>query len=133
MTNGWGQPSPGSAVSARALAAARERGADGSGDGGTLIRLKAHAPAACYDHDMLATIPAEKIYDARNIPCETKQPQVFARARGLADGDFFVLVNGHNPLPLRYLLESAYPGQFVWDNLQQDPGNFAVRISRKNA
>ncbi|MFT3870498.1 MAG: DUF2249 domain-containing protein [Nibricoccus sp.] len=79
---------------------------------------------------MLSTIPAEKIYDARTLSCEVKQPQVFARARNLAPGDYFVLINGHNPLPLRYLLDSAHPGQFSWENIQQDPNAFAVRVSR---
>jgi uncharacterized protein (DUF2249 family) len=79
---------------------------------------------------MLATIPADKIYDARTLTCETKQAQVFARARSLAQGDYFVLINGHNPAPLRYLLNSAHPQQFSWDYVQEEPGAFAVRICR---
>lgn len=79
---------------------------------------------------MLAYIPVEKIYDARAIPCETKQAQVFSRAKNLTSGDFFVLVNGHNPMPLRYLLESAFPGQFSWDYVEKGPELFAVRIGR---
>ncbi len=80
---------------------------------------------------MLKTIPTDKLYDARKIPCETKQAQVFARARSLAKGDYFVLVNSHNPVPLRYLLDSAHPGEFAWDYVSQAPETFAVRISRK--
>lgn len=79
---------------------------------------------------MLADIPAEKIYDARALTCETKQPQVFARARNLAHGDYFVLINGHNPMPLRHLLNSAHPQQFSWESIQEQPGAFAVRVSR---
>lgn len=79
---------------------------------------------------MLQTIPIEKIYDARALTCETKQAQVFSRARNLAQGDFFVLLNGHNPMPLRYLLEGAYPGLFSWDYVEKGPEVFAVRIGR---
>jgi uncharacterized protein (DUF2249 family) len=79
---------------------------------------------------MLATIPAEKIYDAREIPCSIKHGQILSRAQALALEDFFVLINGHNPVPLKYQLNAEHPGQFSWDYLQEGPDAFAVRIGR---
>ncbi len=79
---------------------------------------------------MLRDIAQEKLLDARDIPCEARQSQVFSRARGLVPGDYFVLVNTINPVPMRYLLEDAHPGCFTWDYLQNGPDLYAVRISR---
>lgn len=79
---------------------------------------------------MLSSIPAEKIYDGREVPCSIKHGQIIERAQGLATGDFFVLINGHNPVPLRYQFNAEHPGQFSWDYVQEGPDVFAVRISR---
>ncbi|MFT3781901.1 MAG: DUF2249 domain-containing protein [Nibricoccus sp.] len=82
---------------------------------------------------MIPNIPAEKIYDGREVPCSVKHGQIIARATGLASGDYFVLINGHNPVPLKYQLNAEYPGQFSWDYVQEGPDAFAVRIARIKA
>ncbi len=79
---------------------------------------------------MLSSIPVEKIYDGREVACSVKHGQIIARAQCLATGDFFVLINGHNPVPLRYQLDAEHPGQFSWEYVQEGPDVFAVRISR---
>jgi len=79
---------------------------------------------------MLSTIPAEKIYDGREVPCSIKHGQIIGRAQSLATGDFFILINGHNPVPLKHQLNAEHPGQFSWDYVQEGPDAFAVRISR---
>lgn len=79
---------------------------------------------------MLSSIPAEKIYDGREVPCSVKHGQIIQRAAGLAAGDYFVLINGHDPVPLRYQLNAEHPDQFSWDYVQQGPDAFAVKIGR---
>lgn len=78
----------------------------------------------------LSTIPAEKIYDGREVSCSIKHGQIVERALGLAAGDFFVLINGHDPVPLRDQLATAHPGQFSWTYVQNAPDAVAVRIDR---
>jgi uncharacterized protein (DUF2249 family) len=75
-------------------------------------------------------IPAEKIFDVRNIPCSVKHGQIFQRWQGLANGDFFVLRNDHDPVPLRYQFAAEYPNQFNWEYLEKGPAVFSVKISR---
>ena len=41
-----------------------------------------------------------------------------------------MLVNDHDPFPLRYQFEAERPGQFGWDYLEQGPQVWRVRISR---
>jgi uncharacterized protein (DUF2249 family) len=79
---------------------------------------------------MLSSIPAEKIYDGREVPCSIKHGAIISRAVGLAAGDYFVLINGHDPVPLRYQLNAEYPDQFSWDYVERSPDVFAVRIGR---
>jgi len=81
----------------------------------------------------LSTIPVEKIYDGREIPCSIKHDQILTRASSLATDDYFVLINGHDPAPLRDQLATAHPGQFSWDYVQKEANAVAVRIGRIKA
>ena len=78
----------------------------------------------------LNEIPAANILDVCNIPCSEKHPLIFARYDALAVGDFFVLCNGHDPLPLRGKFETVFPGGFTWDYLQEGPEVWAIKITK---
>ena len=44
-------------------------------------------------------------------------------------GDFFVLVNGHDPKPLRYQIEAEYGKEHLgWEYLVQTQESVAVRV-----
>jgi len=47
-----------------------------------------------------------------------------------APGRGFVLVNDHDPRPLRYQFEAQYTGEFTWDYLEAGPRVWRVRIGR---
>lgn len=81
-------------------------------------------------HPALAPIPADKIFDARDIPCSVKHPMIIKRWEVLPAGDYFVLVNGHAPEPLRYQFQAISPNAFAWDYLVNEPDFAAVRITR---
>lgn len=51
----------------------------------------------------------------------------------LAPGRGFVLVNDHDPKPLRYQFEAEHTGQFTWDQLEAGPETWRVRIGRPSA
>ena len=71
--------------------------------------------------------------DVRVIPPREKHPTIFQTFLALAPGESFVLVNDHDPKPLRYQFEFQYPGQFGWEYLEQGPTVWRVRISRQGA
>ena len=68
--------------------------------------------------------------DVRVIPPREKHPTIFQTFESLAPGGALVLVNEHDPFPLRYQFEAERPGQFGWDYLEQGPQVWRVRISR---
>ena len=81
----------------------------------------------------MSSIPESKILDVREIPCSVKHQQIFDRFLSLPAGDFFVLRNGHDPVPLRNQFESILPGGFSWEYLQAGPEVFEIKISKLSA
>lgn len=69
-------------------------------------------------------------FDVRSIPCRVKHGMIFDRWRELAVGDFFVLVNDHDPVPLYYQFAAIFPSAFTWEYEARGPEEFAVRITR---
>jgi uncharacterized protein (DUF2249 family) len=41
-----------------------------------------------------------------------------------------VLVNDHDPKPLRYQFEAEHAGEFTWDAVESGPEVWRVRIGR---
>jgi uncharacterized protein (DUF2249 family) len=68
--------------------------------------------------------------DVRVLPPREKHPAIFARFDSLEPGDSFVLVNDHDPVPLRYQFAAERPNGFTWDYLEQGPDIWRVRIAR---
>jgi uncharacterized protein (DUF2249 family) len=73
---------------------------------------------------------APAVIDVRQIARGGRHPRVFARYARLAPGEAFVLVNSHDPKPLRREFESMHAGAFSWDYLQAGPEEWRVRIGR---
>lgn len=74
--------------------------------------------------------PAAAHFDVRSIPCRIKHGLIFARWHELAVGEYFVLVNDHDPVPLYYQFQAEFPHAFRWDYEARGPEEFAVRITR---
>ncbi len=68
--------------------------------------------------------------DVRVIPPREKHPTIFSTFSELAPGESFVLVNDHDPKPLRYQFEYEHAGQFGWEYLEAGPAVWRVEISR---
>ena len=71
--------------------------------------------------------------DVRQVAHWQRYDAIFTAYRALRPGAGFVLVNDHDPLPLRYQFEAQYPGQFTWDYLEAGPDAWRVRIGRAAA
>lgn len=73
---------------------------------------------------------AERVLDVRVIPPREKHPAIFETFGALGVGESFVLVNNHDPKPLRYQFEFEHAGQFGWEYLEEGPVVWRVEISR---
>ena len=69
--------------------------------------------------------------DVRVIPPREKHPTIFNTFDSLASGQSMVIINDHDPRPLRYQLMAERPDAFEWEYEAQGPEEWRVRISRK--
>lgn len=70
------------------------------------------------------------VLDVRLLPSRRKHPTIFETFDALEPGGAFVLLNDHDPVPLRYQLEAERPGAFTWEYLEEGPEIWRVRIGR---
>ena len=68
--------------------------------------------------------------DVRVIPPREKHATIFQTFQALEPGEAFVLINDHDPLPLRYQFQFQYAGQYGWEYVEQGPTVWRVAISR---
>src|SRR5665811_845723 len=71
--------------------------------------------------ELPTVIGADKVMDVRPIPCSIKHGLILKTWRELPVGDHFILLNDHDPVPLRYQFEAEFPGTFTWDYLERGP------------
>jgi uncharacterized protein (DUF2249 family) len=77
-----------------------------------------------------SNIDANKIMDVRPIPCSIKHGLIIRTWEQLPVGDYFVLLNDHDPVPLRYQFMAEYPDTFSWEYLERGPEDFRVKITK---
>lgn len=73
---------------------------------------------------------ADDILDVRELAPAQRHESIFAAYGALGAGAGFVLVNDHDPKPLRYQFEAQHAGEYTWDYLEQGPRVWRVRIGR---
>jgi uncharacterized protein (DUF2249 family) len=72
----------------------------------------------------------EQTLDVRSEPPARRHELIFDTYDALGPGEGFVLVNDHDPKPLRYQFEAEHAGAFSWDYLEEGPEAWRVRIGR---
>ncbi len=77
-----------------------------------------------------ATSVGEEILDVRELAPAKRHESIFAAYDALPGDAGFVLVNDHDPKPLRYQFEAEHTGEYTWDYLEQGPRVWRVRIGR---
>jgi uncharacterized protein (DUF2249 family) len=75
-------------------------------------------------------LDAPDVIDVRPIPHGQRHPSIFGRYAQLAPGESFVLVNNHDPKPLRREFTATHPDQFTWEYLESGPDQWRIRIGR---
>ena len=70
------------------------------------------------------------VLDVRQLAPARRHESIFAAHAALPPGAGFVLVNDHDPKPLRYQFEAEHAGEHTWDYLERGPDVWRVRIGR---
>ena len=70
------------------------------------------------------------LLDVRDLAPARRHESIFAAYEALGPGSGFVLVNDHDPKPLRYQFEAEHAGEFTWESLEAGPQVWQVRIGR---
>jgi uncharacterized protein (DUF2249 family) len=109
------------AVDGPAIALARTGGSVGDDGHAGSAAEKPSSPAGGPDLDVRELAPA------------LRHQTIFATYQALPPGTGFVLVNDHDPKPLRYQFEAEHAGQFTWSYLESGPSIWRVRIGRAGA
>lgn len=76
---------------------------------------------------------ADKVMDVRPIPCSIKHGLIIKKWLDLPVGDHFILLNDHDPVPLRYQFAAQWPDTFTWEHLVKGPAEFRVKITKLKA
>ncbi|NMR19068.1 DUF2249 domain-containing protein [Cellulomonas fimi] len=69
--------------------------------------------------------------DVRPLPPAQRHERILATVAALVPGEAFVLVNDHDPKPLRYQLDAEQPGQIAWEYLAEGPELWRVLLTRE--
>lgn len=75
----------------------------------------------------------DQVLDVRQEAPRRRHELIFENYAGLSAGESYVLVNDHDPKPLRYQFEAEHAGEFTWDYLEEGPQVWRVRIGRPAA
>lgn len=70
------------------------------------------------------------LLDVRLLPPREKHPRIFAAFDALGPGEAFVILNDHDPVPLRYQFLAERGEGFTWRYLEQGPELWRVEIGR---
>ena len=75
-------------------------------------------------------IGPDRVMDVRAIPCSIKHGLIIRTFLELPVGDYFILVNGHDPVPLYYQFSAEWPETFTWEHLAPGPDEVRVKITK---
>ena len=75
-------------------------------------------------------IGPDKVMDVRSVPCAIKHGLIIRTWLELPVGDHFILLNGHDPVPLRHQFAAQWPEAFAWEYLAQGPEEFRIKITK---
>ncbi|MFN8627558.1 MAG: DUF2249 domain-containing protein [Candidatus Binatia bacterium] len=71
------------------------------------------------------------VFDVRQIPPAERHPGMIVRAfESLQSGETLTIINDHDPQRLRELFESQRQGQFRWEDVEQGPPIWRVRLTK---
>ena len=69
--------------------------------------------------------------DVRPLPPREKHLRIHRTFSDLPAGGAMLLINDHDPKPLRYEFEAERPGEFDWSYIESGPEVWRVRIGKR--
>lgn len=75
-------------------------------------------------------IDQNRVMDVRPIPCSVKHGLIIRTWLDLPVNDYFILLNDHDPVPLKYQFAAQWPGTFTWEHLAKGPDEYRVKITK---
>ena len=78
-------------------------------------------------------IGPDRVMDVRPIPCSIKHGLIIQTWIDLPVGEYFILLNDHDPVPLYYQFSAHWPGTFTWQHLVKEPQEVRVKITKLKA
>jgi uncharacterized protein (DUF2249 family) len=73
---------------------------------------------------------ASATIDVRPLPPREKHPRIFATFDSLQSGEFMVLINDHDPTPLKYQFNFERPEQYIWTPVEEGPVEWRIEIGK---
>ncbi len=83
--------------------------------------------------DTAKLLDANKVMDVRPIPCSIKHGLIIRTWMELPVGDYFILLNDHDPVPLYYQFTAEFGDAVRWEYVGRGPDDFRVKISKVKA
>lgn len=68
--------------------------------------------------------------DVRTLPHGARHEIIFGKLDLLKPSESLVIVNDHDPKPLRYQASAMWPDRFDWTYLEAGPATWRVAITR---
>jgi uncharacterized protein (DUF2249 family) len=101
--------------------------------GGTRKQAEVKAPVVTTPDGQAPTIEpvtGTEELDVRELTHQARHGVIRGKMQALTDTGKLILVNDHDPLPLKYQAEAMWPDQFVWTYLDEGPEEWRVSIAR---
>jgi uncharacterized protein (DUF2249 family)/hemerythrin-like domain-containing protein len=95
-----------------------------------LARLAVSEPVALRSRLAPSDTTPDRELDVRHLAPAQRHEVIFASYFDLAPGTGYVLINDHDPKPLRYQFEAEHTDEFTWDSLESGPEVWRVRIAK---
>lgn len=68
--------------------------------------------------------------DVRPLPPREKHPLIFSTFDSLPSGGKMLLLNDHDPMPLKYQFQFERPNQFSWNPIEEGPVEWRIEIGK---
>lgn len=73
---------------------------------------------------------SNEVLDLRPLPPPQRHGLVFATFNALKLNDSFMLINDHDPNPLRMQMDFMHHGEMGWEYLERGPEAFRIKVTR---
>lgn len=78
----------------------------------------------------IAPVTGVEELDVRPLAHNARHGMILGKMQALTATGALVLINDHDPLPLKYQAEAMWPGEFEWTYLDEGPEEWRVSIAR---